>query len=161
MGHVESAHLVELALGNTSGDEDAGALRHIAACPFCREELTALTRLVNAARDAQAVDLATAPPARLWQRISEEVTRESRTLPHPGRRSAAGAACGDRLTRPAGVTGPGGLLAVALAAGAAAAAVAVRRWWTRTGQGRLRGPARRFHARTRTTPRTHPGRRRR
>ncbi|MFE5393221.1 hypothetical protein ACFQ9U_01535 [Streptomyces sp. NPDC056568] len=168
MGHVESAHLVELALGNSSGDEDAGALRHIAGCPFCREELKSLTRLVSAARDAEVVDLPTAPPAHVWQRIAEEVSREARTPPHPRRhravRPAGGATGGDRLTRPAGVVGRGGFAARVLAAGAAAAVavlLVVRRRSARTGRGPLGESGRRFGNRARTAHRTRPDRRRR
>ncbi|MFE2050583.1 hypothetical protein [Streptomyces sp. NPDC059459] len=167
MGHVESAHLVELALGNSSGDEDAGALRHIAGCPLCREELKSLARLVSAARDAEVVDLPTAPPAHVWQRIAEEVSREARTPPHPRRRPvvrpAGGAAGGDRLTRPAGVAGRGNLAARVLAAGAAVVAVilVVRHRSARAGRGPVRESGRRFRDRARTAHRTRPDRRRR
>lgn len=84
MAHVESAHLVELALSNaTPTDADAGALRHIEHCTRCRDELRSLTRLVTAARTAQLVDLPTAPPARVWQRINRDVsTGTARLRPH-------------------------------------------------------------------------------
>ncbi|MEU5754276.1 hypothetical protein [Streptomyces sp. NPDC047829] len=167
MAHVESAHLVELALGNASGDEDAGALRHIAGCPFCREELKALTRLVSAARDAEVTDLAAAAPAHVWHRIAEEVSREARTPPHPRRRPAGrpagGATGGDRLTRPAGVVGRGSLAARFLAACAAVVAVVlvVRHRSARAGRGPVRGSGRRFRDPARTAHRTRPERRRR
>ncbi|MFJ2927722.1 hypothetical protein ACIPIU_22260 [Streptomyces massasporeus] len=75
MAHVESAHLVELALSNaTTTDADAEALRHIETCTRCRDELRSLTRLVTAARTAQLVDLPTTPPDRVWQRISRDVS---------------------------------------------------------------------------------------
>ncbi|WP_051853943.1 hypothetical protein [Streptomyces sp. NRRL S-146] len=75
MAHVESAHLVELALSNaTPTDADAEALRHIETCTRCRDELRSLTHLVTAARTAQLVDLPTAPPDRVWQRISRDVS---------------------------------------------------------------------------------------
>ncbi|MFJ8051404.1 hypothetical protein [Streptomyces luteogriseus] len=75
MAHVESAHLVELALHNTTPtDADAEALRHIDDCARCRDELVMLTRLVTAARTAETVDLPTAPPARVWQRINRDLS---------------------------------------------------------------------------------------
>ncbi|MFG3716811.1 hypothetical protein ACGF8D_03240 [Streptomyces massasporeus] len=78
MVHVESAHLVELALSNaTPTDADAEALRHIDHCTRCRDELRSLTRLVTAARTAQLVDLPTTPPARVWQRIDHDLSTGS------------------------------------------------------------------------------------
>lgn len=75
MAHVESAHLVELALRNaTPTDADAEALRHVEQCDRCRDELRMLTRVVAAARTARLVDLPTAPPERVWQRISRDVS---------------------------------------------------------------------------------------
>lgn len=76
MGHVEPAHLVELALGRAMGDEDVRALRHIATCPRCRRELASMIRVVAAARDAEAADLPTAPPEHVWQRIVQELSGE-------------------------------------------------------------------------------------
>ncbi|GGP98707.1 hypothetical protein GCM10010233_13990 [Streptomyces pseudogriseolus] len=77
MAHVEPAHLVELALGHaTASEEDAGALRHIAQCPRCRDELRTMIRVVTAARTAQLVDLPAAPPERVWQRITHDLYRE-------------------------------------------------------------------------------------
>ncbi|MFI8090673.1 hypothetical protein ACIF9R_20500 [Streptomyces sp. NPDC086080] len=76
MGHVEPAHLVELALGRTTGDQDVRALRHIATCPRCRRELASMIRVVTAARDAGAADLPTAPPEHVWRRIVQELSGE-------------------------------------------------------------------------------------
>ncbi|GAA4961032.1 hypothetical protein GCM10023238_30330 [Streptomyces heliomycini] len=93
MGHVESAHLLELALGHASGDEDAGALRHISTCPRCREELELTTRVLTAARNAEAADLVAVPPERVWQGIVRELSYQAATPSQPGerpvRRSAA------------------------------------------------------------------------
>ncbi|MFE1948170.1 hypothetical protein [Streptomyces massasporeus] len=94
MAHVESAHLVELALSNaTPTDADAEALRHIEHCTRCRDELRSLTRLVTAARTAQLVDLPTAPPERVWQRIDRDLsTGTAPPRPHartPNRRKRA------------------------------------------------------------------------
>ncbi|WP_238697145.1 hypothetical protein [Streptomyces sp. E2N166] len=91
MGHVEPSHLAELALGHASSDADAVALRHVASCRPCREELKLMTRVVTAARDAEASDLPTAPPERVWQRIARELSHGAHRLPHsieqrPGRR---------------------------------------------------------------------------
>lgn len=84
MAHVESAHLVELALGNAAPvDDDAEALRHVERCDLCRDELRMLTRLVTAARSAEAVDLPTPPPEHVWRRITREVSRETGTPPPP------------------------------------------------------------------------------
>ena len=82
MAHVESAHLVELALHNAPRtDADAEALRHIATCARCRDELVMLTRLVTAARTAETADLPTPPPEHVWRRITREVSRETGTPP--------------------------------------------------------------------------------
>ncbi|GAA2287208.1 hypothetical protein GCM10010234_28770 [Streptomyces hawaiiensis] len=84
MAHVEPPHLVELALGNaTPTDADAEALRHIEQCDRCADDLRALTRLVTAARTAQLADLATAPPERVWQRISEDLSPGPNTAGPP------------------------------------------------------------------------------
>ncbi|MFH9065789.1 hypothetical protein ACH4GM_31985 [Streptomyces coeruleorubidus] len=78
MVHVEPAHLVELALRNTPPtDDDAEALRHVERCDRCRDELRMMTRVVTAARSAELVDLQTAPPERVWQRITQVLSRES------------------------------------------------------------------------------------
>ncbi|MEU2538771.1 hypothetical protein [Streptomyces iakyrus] len=83
MAHVESAHLVELALRNaTPTDADAEALRHVEQCDRCRDELDMLTRLVTAARTSEAADLPTPPPERVWRLIIREVSRE-RGMPQP------------------------------------------------------------------------------
>ncbi|MFF6877662.1 hypothetical protein ACFY9S_20445 [Streptomyces sp. NPDC012474] len=86
MTHVESAHLVELALRNaTPTDADAEALRHVERCDRCRDELRTLTRVVTAARTAHLVDLPTAPPERVWQRISGDLTQDTATPRRPPR----------------------------------------------------------------------------
>ncbi|MEU3887397.1 hypothetical protein [Streptomyces sp. NPDC029041] len=86
MAHVEPAHLVELALGNaTPSEADTEALRHVDECARCRDELGVLTRLVTAARTAQLVDLPTAPPERVWRRISGDLSPEPNTPGPPPR----------------------------------------------------------------------------
>ncbi|MFJ4277772.1 hypothetical protein [Streptomyces massasporeus] len=82
MAHVDSAHLLELALGNAApGDDDAEALLHVGDCDRCRDELGMLIRLVTAARTATAVDLPIPPPEHIWLRITREVSRERGTPP--------------------------------------------------------------------------------
>ncbi|MCF2129308.1 hypothetical protein L1I79_23140 [Strepomyces sp. STD 3.1] len=71
MPHVDPAQLVELALGNDVTHDDADALRHLAACGRCREELHLMTRVVMAARGVEEPDLPSAPPAHVWQRIAQ------------------------------------------------------------------------------------------
>jgi hypothetical protein len=85
---------VELALRNaTPTDADAEALRHIDHCALCRDELRSLTRLVTAARTAQLIDMPTAPPARVWQRINRDLSPGTAPpCPHartPGHRKRA------------------------------------------------------------------------
>ncbi|CAL9623056.1 hypothetical protein [Streptomyces sp. enrichment culture] len=86
MAHVEQARLVELALGHPA-DGDESALRHLAECGRCREELRSMTRVVAAARAADVVDLPTAPPERVWRRILREVADESGAPPSPAGRA--------------------------------------------------------------------------
>ncbi|MFF5371464.1 hypothetical protein [Streptomyces sp. NPDC013187] len=110
MAHVEPAHLVELALRNAGPtDADAEALRHIEQCDRCGDDLRALTRLVTAARTAHLVDLPTAPPERVWRRISGDLSPET-DAPGPPPRTPA--------PRKRALLA---LLALAAAAGAAAA----------------------------------------
>ncbi|MFD0319043.1 hypothetical protein [Streptomyces flavalbus] len=135
MGHVHPSHLVELALGHPSGDTDGGDLRHLAACPRCRDELARMTRVVTAARGARASDLSTAPPGHLWQRIAQEALREPDGPPGSDERSATARARGVRH-RWTTVTGPlDDIRALVLTA----AARLVR--WSRISPGRV--PARR------------------
>ncbi|MGA5896774.1 hypothetical protein [Streptomyces venetus] len=84
MAHVQPAQLVELALGNAAPDEElTDALRHIEQCDHCRDELLMMTRVVTAARTANLVDLPTAPPERVWRRITRDLSREAPAPPHP------------------------------------------------------------------------------
>ncbi|MFG3073225.1 hypothetical protein [Streptomyces sp. NPDC048225] len=134
MGHVDPSHLMELALGHTSGEDDDGALRHVASCSRCRGELLRMTRVVTAARGAQVPDLPVSPPERVWQRIAREAFRTDDGLPrprehspHPSAEQQAGTV---RLRRATGTGTRTGLLALA-----AAAAVLLRRWLrARTGR---------------------------
>ncbi len=138
MDHVDPAHLVELALGHAAGDEDAGALRHIASCPRCREELRRTRRVVTSARGAGGSDLPAAPPEHVWQRIVEELPRgavaPARTGGRPDR---SGRAVPEARTSGAGRRA--GFLALTLLAGAVRAAGRLR---ARAGRrrGRLRPP---------------------
>ncbi|WP_149550863.1 hypothetical protein [Streptomyces marokkonensis] len=134
MPHVDPTHLVELALGNGVSHHDVSALQHIAVCPRCWEELSLMTRIVNAARGVEEPDLPTAPPDRVWQRITEELTgTDAPAAPppatplrghHPSWASPhAGRLPGVRCRRAGPVLG--------LAAG-----LALLWWWHRTRSGR-------------------------
>lgn len=141
MDHVEPSHLVELALGHTSSDKDVSALEHVASCPRCHEELGLMTRVVTAARGAQTPDTA-APPKRVWQRITQELSCEAHRLPYPEghavRRPAPGS--GDRRNnRTAGTRTREAFLVLAPIAG-----VLLVRWLrVRAGRGPDRRRARR------------------
>ncbi|MGW2171707.1 hypothetical protein ACWC1C_14440 [Streptomyces sp. NPDC001705] len=129
MPHVDPAHLVELALGNDVTHDDVGALQHLAACGRCREELHLMTRVVMAARGVEEPDLPSAPPAHVWQRITQGLSEpDEPTSPAPadeGRHphSASAAPHRDR-PRTHGRRTAGA--ALGLLAGAAAV-----RWWRR------------------------------
>ncbi|MGC5036775.1 hypothetical protein ACPXCS_12325 [Streptomyces sp. DT190] len=87
MTHVDPAHLVELALGNaTPTPADTAALNHVAECARCRDELHTMTRVVEAARTAELVDLPAAPPEHVWRRITRDLAGE--TPPPEGPRQA-------------------------------------------------------------------------
>ncbi|MET9716637.1 hypothetical protein ABZZ46_14635 [Streptomyces rochei] len=73
MPHVDPVHLGELALGNDDSPNDLRALRHIARCARCREELSQMVRVVVAARGVEEPDLPTPPPDRVWQTIAREL----------------------------------------------------------------------------------------
>ncbi|MFJ4834394.1 hypothetical protein ACIP79_31465 [Streptomyces sp. NPDC088747] len=81
MPHVEPARLLELALGNSGSNGDLGALRHIASCDRCRQELSRLTRLVVTARSVEEPDLPTAPPERVWQRLKQDLSLAAEPAP--------------------------------------------------------------------------------
>jgi hypothetical protein len=76
VAHVEPSHLVEIALRNDGAVSDVPAMRHIAACVRCREELQRMEDVVAAARRVEASDLPTAPPERVWQWIIAEIVTE-------------------------------------------------------------------------------------
>ncbi|SDC47206.1 hypothetical protein [Streptomyces prasinopilosus] len=144
MAHVEPAHLVELALGNGVSSDDAGALRHIALCPRCREELTLMARVVAAARGVEESDLPVAPPPRVWRGIAREVSRAGEEAAPPAvppaaggsspRPRAAGSTEDDGVVRSRRTGLPRGLRAAALLAGSAVVVGwSVRAW--RAGRG--------------------------
>lgn len=148
VAHVEQARLVELALGHSAhGDEST--LRHLAECGRCRDELRAMARVVAAARAADVVDVPTAPPERVWQRIVRDLSDAPAGPPYqgtapvlgrPGRTDARGAG---RWTGP---RGRARRAALGAAAGALAGAlgvlavVAAARW--RAGRRRAGHPVR-------------------
>nr|BFD86960.1 hypothetical protein StreXyl84_63610 [Streptomyces sp. Xyl84] len=131
MGHVHPSHLVELALGHTSGDADVGALRHAASCPRCREELLRLTRVVTTARSAEESDQTVAPPEHVWQRIALEILQETDRRPRPRQRPAHRSADDSDLRRRWTNRAVEGLLRLA----PATATLLPRRWRVRGGAG--------------------------
>ncbi|WP_128375665.1 hypothetical protein [Streptomyces cavernae] len=97
MAHVETAHLLELALGNAPrSDDDVSALRHIAVCVRCRDELRLMVRVVAAARTTDMADLPATPPERVWRRIAQELSQETDTLPPPAADTAHRPTAGTR-----------------------------------------------------------------
>ncbi|GJF25826.1 hypothetical protein SHO565_63900 [Streptomyces sp. HO565] len=81
MPHVDSTHLVELALGNGVSPHDASAWQHIAVCKLCGDDLSRMTRVVTAARAVEERDLSPAPPERVWRRITAELTDTTEPTP--------------------------------------------------------------------------------
>ncbi|MFI8170546.1 hypothetical protein ACIGAN_29925 [Streptomyces sp. NPDC085931] len=87
MTHVDPSHLVELALGNAPRTPaDTEALDHIDRCARCRDDLRTLTRVVQAARTAELVDLPAQPPEHVWRRIARDLSAEP-TAPERPRRT--------------------------------------------------------------------------
>ncbi|GHB25704.1 hypothetical protein GCM10010346_56610 [Streptomyces chryseus] len=136
MAHVEPTHLMRLALGNDASSDDAGALRHIAVCDRCRDELNRTRRVVVAARTVEASDLPTAPPERVWQHITHELCRTREPAPPPAagvlphhRAEAADEHRADRSRTPGNPTHH---LALGLLVGTAV-------WWTRRVRSRRSG----------------------
>lgn len=83
MPHVDPTRMVELALGNDVSPDDISALRHIAVCERCREELSLMTRVVTAARSVEESDLPADPPRRVWRRITRELAGPDEAAPPP------------------------------------------------------------------------------
>ena len=69
--HTNPDLLALLALGEDAGTEED--LVHIAECPACRAELTALTAAAGTARRTNERDVLVAPRPEVWQRISQEL----------------------------------------------------------------------------------------
>ncbi|MFI7504896.1 hypothetical protein ACIBVL_41795 [Streptomyces sp. NPDC049687] len=86
MSHVDPAYLVELALGNaTPTTADDAALHHVAECTRCRDDLHMMTRVVEAVRTAELIDLPSPPPERVWRGIARNLSREPETPGPPPR----------------------------------------------------------------------------
>ncbi|MGY1581144.1 hypothetical protein [Streptomyces sp. MN13] len=127
MAHVEPAHLVELALGNATSGDDARALRHVAVCVRCRDELNRLTRVVAVARAVEASDMPASPPEQVWGRIARESSRTEETATSPASAAAPrthAATAGERDTGRAGHSAAG---AIRLVAGLLAGAAVIQR----------------------------------
>jgi uncharacterized protein YbaR (Trm112 family) len=69
--HTNPDLLALLALGEDVGTEED--LVHIAECPACRAELTALTAAAGTGRRTSERDVLVAPRPEVWQRISDEL----------------------------------------------------------------------------------------
>ena len=68
--HADPDDLALLALGERpEGIDDA----HLAHCSQCQTELDQLRAVVTTARDVQPADQPEAPPARVWDRIADEL----------------------------------------------------------------------------------------
>jgi hypothetical protein len=91
--HTNPDLLALLALGEDVGTEED--LVHIAECPACRAELTALTAAAGTARRTSERDVLVAPRPEVWQRISHELhlhavpTLDPATAPAPADTTAA------------------------------------------------------------------------
>ncbi|MGW5639062.1 hypothetical protein [Streptomyces sp. NPDC003832] len=83
MTHLDPARLVELALGAEASAEDDAALRHIALCVWCRQELTRTSRVVRTAASVELSDLPTVPPDRIWERIRQELSEATEASHRP------------------------------------------------------------------------------
>jgi hypothetical protein len=108
VAHVDPAHLVELALGNDDPINDARALRHIAACVRCRDELRRMAHVVAVARGVEASDLPAVPPERVWQHITQQLSDAGVTASAPDAvtaRRPGGAAVDEGRTRRSRGTG--------------------------------------------------------
>jgi Anti-sigma-K factor rskA len=67
--HCDEEELSLLALGEPGAAE---AEQHLATCPLCSAQLSALRQVVTAARDAGPGSTRVAPPPALWHRIAAE-----------------------------------------------------------------------------------------
>ncbi|MEV7000814.1 hypothetical protein AB0N62_24440 [Streptomyces sp. NPDC093982] len=83
MAHLESARLVELALGSATLPEETHAHQHVSTCRSCREQLERMTRVVALARSVDAADLPVAPLGRVWQRITQELSQTTEPRHRP------------------------------------------------------------------------------
>jgi Anti-sigma-K factor rskA len=88
VSHVDPDVLALRALGEDAGTAADDA--HLSGCAYCRAELDQLSKVVGAARHGNHVDQLQAPPARVWDRITEELGPEARlgadppVTPEPG-----------------------------------------------------------------------------
>ncbi|MGV9290806.1 hypothetical protein [Streptomyces sp. NPDC003719] len=132
--HVDPAHLAELALGNGVPPDDVRALRHIAGCERCREDLRVMTRIVTAVRSVEEADLPVAPPGRVWRRIERELAGTAEAAPATPLRGRPEPAGSRAPRRSPGAPGPRTGLVCCLLTGVLVA------WWRRRAA-RPSGPA--------------------
>lgn len=71
MSHLDPEQLALIALGEPVASRDERA--HLASCAVCTGEVTAMAHAAVVARSTMDESLLEAPPARVWQRVSEEL----------------------------------------------------------------------------------------
>ena len=69
--HCDPDVLALLALGESVGSRDE--VTHLASCAHCQSELDQLRAVVAASRSVQPADRPAEPPARVWQKVADEL----------------------------------------------------------------------------------------
>ncbi|MFJ5774421.1 anti-sigma factor [Streptomyces sp. NPDC093094] len=125
--HLDADELTELAL--QAGSRPTPRQRvHLVRCRRCREELRQLHRVVRAARDVSTEDLLVAPPPRVWDAITAELERGTRSPARTGSNTDASVRHAHPSRGRPWQRRPAMLLAAAgLAAGAALGSAVT--WW--------------------------------
>jgi Anti-sigma-K factor rskA len=70
--HCDPDVLALLALGESVGSVDEAS--HLASCAHCQSEVDQLRAVVAASRSVEAADRPEAPPARVWQKVADELS---------------------------------------------------------------------------------------
>lgn len=78
---MDCEHLAERLTDFLEGDleeaEQRAAVEHLATCPACETVLSGTRDVMEVARDYGRVPLSDDDQARLWERVSGEITAES------------------------------------------------------------------------------------
>jgi hypothetical protein len=120
MNHDEASELLgAYALDAVEGDEEADLREHLAECPRCRSELSALVEAAAALGD-QASDQAANAPVGVWDQISGQIAAQP-----PPLRLMTAVSAGQATVQP---VAPWRRRAVAFAAAAAVVACAFLGW---------------------------------